>query len=413
MDSPQHRNRFSRHPLLTSLAILVFLLVVAELLSYAVVVVAGHRDRRRSYPYNRVVSGYTVFRNTPGFNAGSSTIRQSDDEPDAKLDQHGFLTDRVIEEAKPPDTIRIFLQGGSAAFGAGQNVHYHAVHDYPDGVYTYPLSIAGQLEAFLEEQLPETKFQVINAASYARVYHQSMLQYLEQISRFQPDYVISFDGWNDITTFTHGRPFDRAERMLPEFIQLDRQAHSILNRSNTFYVLRTAFDKLRVNRNRTVASSATKQRDLSETAYRDRREQFIRHAQRFVQIVRQYLGALQADGTQYIFVLQPMLPRMLHNKELSRTEEELLDNTLYASWMDRDNLLVARYFFDDYLVHRLSALFEDEFGLFIDANREIAELDSSIEIFTDYCHLTPQGNEFIAQCIGRRIVAHLQEQERR
>ena len=411
MDSPQHKNRFSRHPLLTSLAILLILLVVAELLSYAVIVAAGHRDRRRSYPYNRVVSGYTVFRNTPGYNAGSSTIRESEDDPDAKLDQHGFLAGSAIEEAKPPDTIRIFVQGGSAAFGAGQNVHYHAVHAYPDGVYSYPLSIAGQLEAFLEQQLPATEFQVINAASYARVYHQSMLQYVERLSRFHPDYVISFDGWNDITTITQGRPFELAERMLPEFIRLDHQAHSILNRSNTFYVLRTAYDKLRVNRNRNVASPATTQRDLSEAAYREHRQRFVRHSRRFEQIVQQYLGVLEADGTKYIFVLQPMLPRILQNKQLSQTEERLLANTVGASWMEDDNLLVARYFFDDYLSHRLSTLFADEAGLFIDANREIAQLDASTEFFTDYCHLTPAGNRFIARCIGRRIVTELQKPE--
>ncbi len=407
MDSSQRNNRFARHPVITSLVILLFLIVVAEGLSYVVIAAVGHRERRRSYPYNRVVSGYTVFRNTPEFNNGSSTIRLSEDEPDAKLDRYGFLASKPIEEQKDTDTVRIFLQGGSAAFGAGQNVNYHSVHAYPDGVYSYPLSIAGQLQSILKQQFPDVTFEVINAASYARVYHQSMLQYMERISRFHPDYVISFDGWNDITTFTLGRPYEVAERMLPEFIELDRKANSVLKHSNTFYVLATAFDKLRVRRDQSVQQTSKIQRDTSEVAYQARQASFAEHAKRFEQIVRQYLAVTKADETKYIFVLQPMLPRANHNKALSKIEEKLLAHTLESSWMEDENLLVARYFFGDYLAPRLETLFAEHDAWFIDGNREIEDLDSSTEFFTDYCHLTAEGNRFLAQRIGQRIIQDL------
>jgi lysophospholipase L1-like esterase len=407
MDSSQRNNRFARHPVITSLVILLFLIMVAECLSYVVIVAVGHRDRRRNYPYNRVVSGYTVFRNTPEFNNGSSTIRLADNDPDAKLDEHGFLVSKPIKEEKQSNTVRIFVQGGSAAFGAGQNVNYHSVHAYPDGVYSYPLSIAGQLQTILEQQFPDVTFEVINAASYARVYHQSMLQYVEQISRYQPDYVISLDGWNDITTFTLGRPFKVAERMLPEFIALDRKAHSVLRRSNTFYVLATAFDKLRVRRNKSVQQMGKARRDISEGAYQTRRESFAGHAERFEQIVRQYLAVTKSDETKYIFVLQPMLPRANQNKALSEIEKKLLAHTLEASWMKDENLLVARYFFDDYLAPRLASLCAEHDAWFIDGNREIEDLDSSTEFFTDYCHLTAEGNRILAQRIGQRIIQDL------
>jgi lysophospholipase L1-like esterase len=349
-----------------------------------------------------------VFRNTPNFSNGSSTIRLSDDDPDAKLDQHGFLVSKPIKEEKDTNTVRIFLQGGSAAFGAGQNVNYHSVHAYPDGVYSYPLSIAGQLQTILEQQFPDVTFEVINAASYARVYHQSMLQYVERISRFQPDYVISFDGWNDITAFTLGRPFELAERMLPEFIELDRKARSVLNRSNTFYVLATAFDKLRVRRNKSAQQTGKTQRDISEAAYQTRRESFAGHAKRFEQIVQQYLAVTKSDETKYIFVLQPMLPRADQNKALSEIEKQLLAHTLESSWLEDENLLVARYLFGDYLAPRLKSLLAEHDAWFIDGNREIEDLDSSIEFFTDYCHLTAEGNRILAQRIGQRIIQDLE-----
>jgi lysophospholipase L1-like esterase len=411
MDASSPTNRFARHPLLTSLGILLFLIVVAECLSYVVIGVVGHRARRRSYPYNRVVSGYTVFRNTPQFNHGTSTIRLSADDPDATLDRFGFLTGKRITEEKGNDTIRVFLQGGSAAYGAGQNVNYHAVHTYPDGVYSYSISIAGQLQSMLAKQFPDRNIEVVNSASYARVYHQSLVQYLERLSRFEPDYVISFDGWNDISTFVHGRPYEDAEGLLPEFIELDRRARSLLNRSNTFYVLATAYDKLRVGRNRSTAAARAMQRDVSREAYQSQRDRFVKQAQRFEQIVGHYLAALEADGTRYIFVLQPMLTRA-DNKSLSSIEEELLAATLQGAWMDQDDLLVARYFFDDFLVPRLESLFAPHDALFIDGNREIADLDDSSEFFTDYCHLTVEGNRIIAQRISDHI-EHLERSERR
>ncbi len=402
MESPPPRNRFARHPLLTSLGMLVFLIVVAECLSYLVIGVVGHRERRRSYPYNRVVSGYTVFRNTPGFDNGTSTIRLADADPDAKLDQFGFLAGTTIRESKANDTIRIFLQGGSAAFGAGQNVNYHGVHNYPDGVYSFPASIAGQLQSILSERFPDRDVEVVNSASYARVYHQSLVQYLERLSRFEPDYVISFDGWNDISTFVHGRPYEHAERLLPEFMELDRKADSLLNYSNTFYVFATAYDKLRVRRNRYLQPKRDAERDLSRDAYRERRHQYVEHAKRFEQIVRQYLAVLEADGTHYVFVLQPMLPRGT-NKSLSRIEQELLSSTLEGSWTDVDSLLVARYFFDDFLAPRLESLFAPSTAVFVDGNRAITDVESSTEFFTDYCHLTAEGNRIIAQRICDRI----------
>jgi lysophospholipase L1-like esterase len=403
MDSNLPKNRFARHPLLTSLGILLFLIVLSEGLSYIVIGVVGHRDRRRGYPYNRVVSGYTVFHNTPGFNNGTSTIRRSKSDPDAKLDQFGFLASNPIRAQKDPNTIRIFLQGGSAAFGAGQNVNYHSVHAYPDGVYSFPASLAGHLQSALAEQLSDKKIEVVNSASYARVYHQSVLQYLERVSRFDPDYVVSFDGWNDISTFIHGRPFEHAEKMLPEFIELDQKANSLLNYSNTLYVLTTAFDKLRVRRNKAVVSKRDTERDISREAYLAKREQFADNAKRFEQIVQQYLAITDVDNVQYIFVLQPMLPRAT-NKALSEIEQELLISTQEASWMDQESLLVASYFFDDFLAPKLESMFAERDALFIDGNREIAELAASVEFFTDYCHLTEDGNRIIARQIANRII---------
>ncbi len=54
--------------------------------------------------------------------------------------------------------------GGSAAFGADQNSHYQDIQEYPFGIYTFPDSISGRLQAYLEECRPNTRFEVVTAA---------------------------------------------------------------------------------------------------------------------------------------------------------------------------------------------------------------------------------------------------------
>jgi hypothetical protein len=97
-----------------------------------------------------------------------------------------------------------------------------------------------------------------------------------------------------------------------------------------------------------------------------------------------------------------MLPRGT-NKSLSQIEEKLLSNTLEGSWTDADSLLVARYFFDDFLAPRLESLFSQSTAVFVDGNLAISDLEASTEFFTDYCHLTVDGNRIIAQRVCDRI----------
>jgi len=39
------------------------------------------------------------------------------------------------------------------------------------------------------------------------------------------------------------------------------------------------------------------------------------------------------------------------------------------------------------------------------SNRELVVFGSSVEVYTDYCHLTSKGNEILAEMIGKRILA--------
>jgi len=420
--APAHRNRFARYPKTTLLVTVLVLLGLIELGCYLLIVFKGHRDLRFQYPYNRILSGYTVFQNVPGHSFRTSAIKSDPAEPDPVLDEHGFLHDTPITREKPPGTFRIFLVGGSTAFGAGQNIRYHTVHPYPDGLYAYPSSIAGQLQSYLQTHNPATHYEVINAAGFERRIHQSLIQYIETLSQFQPDLIINLDGMNDVYSLVTGTPFADLEQHLPFYVELYQGQRSPLRYSSTYYVLSTAYSKW-VNRQRSVEPTPTSNSatgvspaatpstgEKSGHAYYEKsRDRYAKNAERLLQIVRQYFAVLKADRTRSIFVLQPLLNRTKTNKHLSQIEHKLAEVMVptgsdASPSVDQCALLLA-YFYDDYLSDALRKTAK-EFGVeYLDLNAEIATLGSDVEFYTDYCHLTPEGNRRVAEILGRAILA--------
>jgi lysophospholipase L1-like esterase len=420
---PLRRNRFARYPKTTLCVTVVVILVLIELASYLVIVAKGHRDLRFQYRYNRILSGYTVFQNVPNHSFRTSAIKSDPAEPDPVLDEHGFLSDGPVSREKPKGTFRIFLVGGSTAFGAGQNVRYHAVHPYPDGLYSYPSSIAGRLKAVLERRNPQTRYEVINAAGFERRIHQSFLQYLESLTQYRPDLIIGFEGMNDVYSVASGTPFADVEQQLPFYAELYHRPQSLLNYSATYYVLSTAYEKW-INRRRSAEPAPTAGApagtdpshagskhpgEAGREAYEKQKDRYQRNAERLLQILRQYFSVLKTDGQRSLFVLQPLLGRTKVNKRLSDTERQFAAVMVPAAADSRtpldENALLLTYFFDDYLSAAFSKTAQ-QFGVqYLDMNAEIAGLGPDVEFYTDYCHLTPQGNQRVAEILARAILA--------
>jgi hypothetical protein len=405
-------NRFERHKKKFAIATTVIMLLLVELASYILVLLIGHQNQRQAYPYNRVISGYTVYRHTPGFDFGASTIRCSPDELTVAFDNNGFICDREVTVAKPKGVVRIFLMGGSAVIGAGQTEGYEAVHKYPWGNYSYRCSIAGHLQKFLSDQFPQTQFQVITSASYGRRLHQSHLEYSALISRFSPDIVISCDGMNDLASIESGTPYEDVEADLSKYIDLWNNHHrkSFIAKTNTYYVLEKLSQRLKLDRllaNHSVLRP-TASAD-SEAEYQTNRSDFIENALRFQQVVKHFRATVESDGATFLFCLQPLLHRTKTNKHLSKIESQL-DRLMLVPSQDAQSAArmrqINRYFFDDYLNSQLKEMLAQG-KFFVDANSQIQELDQSVEFFTDYCHLTEEGNRITAEILGKHLVSKI------
>jgi lysophospholipase L1-like esterase len=96
---------------------------------------------------------------------------------------YGFRYKENFPPKKPKEEVRIFVTGGSVAWGVGSPQEY---------LYTT------RIEKKLQEYYPNLRIRVINAGvgGYFSIHERILI--LNKISEFEPDVVVMFSGWNDI-----------------------------------------------------------------------------------------------------------------------------------------------------------------------------------------------------------------------
>ena len=104
-------------------------------------------------------------------------------------DQYGFVLNFEYQQRdltqKGKDVLRVFVLGGSTIFGLGSEKNSD--------------TIPAQLEVLLNGKRPfsRQKFEVINAGVGAYITSNELRLLAFKILKFQPDIVITFDGYND------------------------------------------------------------------------------------------------------------------------------------------------------------------------------------------------------------------------
>ncbi len=180
--------------------------------------------------------------------------------------------------------------------GAGQGRGcYWAVREFPEGIYAYDISIAGALKAYLQEKLPGRRIQVVNAAVYTFQLHQSMLLYLETVSRFHPDYVINMDGHNDLGAIAFGSPWGFTEALwLDEFVRLKMQTEAPVRRLKWAQLIDYLQARYLATRLRPPACIQDSY-DYAPEAYGRAKPSLQQSSQAFLTVLHQYMNILKAD----------------------------------------------------------------------------------------------------------------------
>ncbi len=290
---------------------------------------------------------------------------------------------RNFSVVKPEGTTRIIFYGGSATF----DVNLPEGQDWPHRV-----------EAILRRNgYPEVE--IINAGIPGHASWDSFGRLFSEGHHFNPDYVVSNNGWNDFRYFLSNEP------LLREFQPLSQSSRStdprlnyrnaidrfLSEHSQLYLRLRARYLDWRLGIGALgAASKGAHSSEITETALR----QYHLNQLMFVHMARE-IGAVPVLMTEARLTAR-------NNTEIERSRiEPYLD---YVK-LNHQGLLKAY----DGIEGTLRKISVEKNVELIDAS---SDLNGKGEFFTDVAHLTPKGSEELARATAQRFIEILNARSR-
>jgi hypothetical protein len=268
----------------------------------------------------------------------------------ATINAHQLRSAAQLETPKPAGTCRVFVTGGSTAFGSGA----------PDDART----IAGYLEAQLAAGGAPARcrrFEVMTGAAVAWSTTHERIFIENRLSELEPDLVISFSGNNDVHFG-------------------DRKHDVLWHRSgadgNHWHLIRRIYD-------------LTEHGPLHEYVQGEPgRVSPETVARRLVKNVRLSAYALRLAGVPYVYALQPNL--LVTRKALTPEEQEFAEPD--AARVEHHRRCYAL------LREALPKLSEPNLR-FVDVSEVFDSVDAGTMVFLDKFHLGDRGNDLVARAL--------------
>ena len=277
----------------------------------------------------------------------------------ATINSMQFRSTREVAMPKPPAMYRIFLTGGSTAFGSGA----------PSQDKTIGQFLERQLN--LEFESSPQRFEVFTLASPAWTSTHERIAIENRLSELEPDMVISFSGSNDVHWAGGGQDIFWFRTYA------DQHFWDLLNAA------------------RKTAGFSPMTDVVSPPAPVDP----VLVATRLDKNVRLGMTSLAGKNARYVFVLQPALA--LTTKPLSTREQKLHAGLLPPALENFKNS------YQEIRSH-LSSIRDNHF-LFIDQSDVFAGLAATDEIFLDSYHFGDRGNQIVAEKIANQLRSHLNQ----
>jgi lysophospholipase L1-like esterase len=286
----------------------------------------------------------------------------------AQFNSLQFRYNRELETPKPPGVCRIFLLGGSTAFGAGASSN--------------DTTIGGYLERHLNERSEQYgwRFEVITAASCGWATTNERILIENRLVELEPDLVIQVSGHNDAFwgLFGHNTQWFRGF-----------QDHYFLALINA--VLGYKFD-------------AAFPKELGGEREPVSMPQICKRLRRNVELAN---AALQPVAADYCFVLQPITA--CSKKSLTDREKKmahrpgnlpvLIDQDAFAGCFAQFRTTLADFKGSHYHFFDLSGVFD--------------ECDGQTDVFIDRCHFGDRGHDLIARRLVELLRPILEERKKR
>jgi hypothetical protein len=317
----------------------------------------------------------------------------------------GFRDPRPISLKKPDDEFRIFLTGGSTAFGLGASGQAAPVTNFY--YIEHRETISHVLERILNTTapIPGKTIRVYNTAVWGYSYQHLLLRYVTKLRKYKPDLIVSLDGANELLPvsvpneewdyFREGQ-FNGILRQIFAYNGAGLASYLTLwLKNNTFLMtflwrgadpFQAMEGGMRAHRGHAPGKDA---KDVNPIFSSEERTRMVKeNVAAVVRVLEDYHSVLENDGVPHIFALQPLLylskkPRHEWEKKVESLEEHKqyylapVDN-LYEFMIERITESAHR---KQYFLANFSDYFDD----------------TSEWVFTDWCHLTAGANYLIAK----------------
>ncbi len=265
-----------------------------------------------------------------------------------KINEQGFRADQPIAQDKPKDEVRIFVMGGSTAFGQlsssnqatiaqqletrfNQQVttQKSAPNKYRPDVLPY---YADELEKALKlpPRIRESRYRVINAAVPGYASSNELSQLAFEVLSYKPDFIVLIDGYPDLLLPSNqeGTTVPGAEELLESAPKHMKVAigHQLQRFFNQFYLVK-GFQYF-VMRPQSTLKQLIPPLTASDVSVRDRlttdKTELNRRVDRYRQNLQQIARLTSASKIPLLVALQPEVSNRSPNK-ISPRERAILD----------------------------------------------------------------------------------------
>lgn len=324
----------------------------------------------------------------------------------------GFRDPRPISVKKPDDEFRIFLTGGSTAFGLGSAGSAAAITSYYNIEQRETISHVIEKILNAHSPIPGKTIKVYNTAVWGYSYQHLLMRYISKLRKYSPDLVISLDGANEIhpvaTPIDDWDYFNQGQynAILRQIFSFDGPGLSsyltLWLKNNTFLmtllwqgndIFQNLEGEIRFHKGSLFQNFQTNPED-NVIDQQQRSEMITTNMTVINKVIEDYHNALNTDSVPHIFAIQPML--YASKKPRHGIEEKIEQTKDHETYYDMNTGLLYNYITrrivtnaQDRGIHALN--FVDYFN------------DTNQWVFTDWCHLTAGANYLIGKEIANQI----------
>lgn len=372
-------------------AVLVLLLSIVSLEGAAYLYLKFFDGYDGTHLMNYQYDDYKIIMPTPNYSNAKGIFHNA----------QGFREREDTPRKKANGVFRIFVMGGSTAYGLG-SLSTFGQKQY--SIIKNNETIDYYLEEYLNTKFPRYRIEVINAAITSHFSHHHLIYLNQTILKYDPDMVVFIDGFNDYYPYT--KNFDQfsdyayAERahlfmMEPSFEAWAKYSGWWLFRKSHFvHLAAKTLRPLWISISRSLSSSGRVHIDVKD-ALANLQENARSN---FPKIIQRNGLILRHEGVAAVFALQPEIA-FKQSKKFSMLEEDIF-REMENHW--QENFVQFKNEARPIVTRLVKDAAEKTGSLFVDLTDVYGNVDG--DVYTDYCHLTPLGNQKLAESLGDSII---------